>query len=206
MKIALLTYEYEPSIGGIGTGVKQTALALAARGHHVHVICPDYGRSNAELPDAEFPVGDEPAKVDDRFVIRFPAMRTMGSPLDMLRAARSIRKTLRVIRPDWVLLMDLHAQLQAGILMRLGQPLASIGTAGWFHGSELHHLRVGKLARACGVPAIDRCRILFVNSHDRDADTSSSVRDRPKRIYGNSPSVLVWMRSCASPAQSTLRS
>lgn len=166
MKLALLTYEYEPSIGGIGTLVKQTALALAARGHEVHVICPDYGLSIAELPDAGFPIARERSARDDRFVLRFPAMRTMGSPIDMLRAARSIRDTLHSIRPDWVLLMDLHAQLQAGILARFGQPLASVGTAAWFHGSELHHLRVGKLARAFGVPALDRCRVLFVNSHD----------------------------------------
>ena len=54
MKILLATSEFDPFRGGIGTYVREMALAASELGHRVTVLAPDYHRDQSAL-DAGFP-------------------------------------------------------------------------------------------------------------------------------------------------------
>lgn len=54
MKILLLTSEFDPFRGGIGTYARELAVAAVENGHEVHLVGPDYGKDNVDL-DRSFP-------------------------------------------------------------------------------------------------------------------------------------------------------
>ena len=60
-RILLVTTEYPPATGGIGTYCAQIAAAAAANGHEVTVLAPDYGRSH-----------DDPVEAGAPRILRYP--------------------------------------------------------------------------------------------------------------------------------------
>ena len=51
MKIAMLTNNYRPFVGGVPVSVERQAGALRALGHEVTVFAPDYGEEKGETED-----------------------------------------------------------------------------------------------------------------------------------------------------------
>ena len=60
-RILLVTTEYPPATGGIGTYCAQIAAAAAANGHEVTILAPDYGRSH-----------DDPVEAGAPTILRYP--------------------------------------------------------------------------------------------------------------------------------------
>lgn len=57
-RILILTYEFPPLLGGVGTYCVEIARAAAELGHHVTVVAPDHGEDNHQK-DAAFPFAVE---------------------------------------------------------------------------------------------------------------------------------------------------
>ena len=53
MKIALLTSEFPPFNGGVGTYALELAVAASAAGHSVTVLAPDYGGEQSQFDAAQ---------------------------------------------------------------------------------------------------------------------------------------------------------
>ncbi|MEO6214389.1 MAG: glycosyltransferase family 4 protein [Sphingomonas sp.] len=84
MKIALLTSEFPPFHGGIGSYAREMASAAAAAGHEVVVLAPDYGKDCTAV-DAEF----------DFRVVRFA-----GGPASFKGLPKRIQETRRLLKGE----------------------------------------------------------------------------------------------------------
>lgn len=82
VSIALLTSEFPPYYGGIGSYALELASAAAARGHAVTVLAPDFGKDNS-LVDAKMP---------------FRVVRYASGPPSMKTLPRRILETRRLLR------------------------------------------------------------------------------------------------------------
>ena len=58
MKIAMLTNNYRPFVGGVPVSVERQAGALRALGHEVTVFAPDYGEEKGETEDPDKGIKD----------------------------------------------------------------------------------------------------------------------------------------------------
>ena len=56
MRILILTHEFPPFRGGVGTYCVETAKAAVAAGHTVEILAPDYGKQNGD-DDRQYPFG-----------------------------------------------------------------------------------------------------------------------------------------------------
>lgn len=92
MRIQLLTHEFPPFRGGIGTYASQLALAAHQIGHEVTVVAPDFGQDLARRDKAEFPFEIERYRASTYHYRKLPnllwrAWRRSASPgFDILHA------------------------------------------------------------------------------------------------------------------------
>ena len=185
MRLTVLTYEYRPFLGGIGTYVAELCHAFHRAGHDVALIAPDYRSPSARAADsraaaasgaaASTGIGDlastsvhvvpaapgrEPYPVH-----RFPSGRGLGSWAQWFRNARIVAGMLREAGGDYLLLLDLHAFLLVGAMGIVSRGAVRLDrTAAVFHGSEIRYLQTGRRARLLGRPVVDRIPFLFTNS------------------------------------------
>jgi glycosyltransferase involved in cell wall biosynthesis len=170
MRFTVLTYEYRPFVGGIGTYVAELCRALHRAGHEVVLIAPDYVRTDAPTTEVEsFPVR------------RFPSGRSLGSWAQWFRNARVVGSMIREAggtpvglseqslgpgqQHQFVLLLDLHAFMLVGAMGIVCRGVVRMDrTAAVFHGSEIRYLQTGRRARLLGRPVVDRTPFLFTNS------------------------------------------
>jgi phosphatidylinositol alpha-1,6-mannosyltransferase len=188
-------------VGGIGTYAEQLAKALTAAGHDIHVFCPDYEDDRAA---AEVVGQDNTAPFR---ITRFRSGRAPGGPLRMLSSGIACRRFLASVRPDWILLMDLHAQMLAKVTAGLSASRLP-AMAAVLHGSEFHHLTVGRRARWLARPALDRCKVFLVNGRvalDRLTRYGGSAWERRAVPIGAGVTNDLLRESPAPERQSKLR-
>src|SRR5579862_87767 len=102
-KILLLTYEFPPAIGGIGTYVEQLAAAATAIGHHITVFAPTFGKS------------DFTTSSNNTYTVkRFPATsyKPTGMPVLLVRTKQIISN----LNPDIIHAVDIPFTLACAIL------------------------------------------------------------------------------------------
>ena len=105
-RILLITTEYPPATGGIGTYCAQIAAAAAANGHEVTVLAPDYGRSH-----------DDPSKRARR-----PSSATPGRTYTV-EASRASHPDQPARRPQ-ALRHHSCDRLAVGLVLGLHQPVS----------------------------------------------------------------------------------
>lgn len=126
MKIALLTSEFPPFNGGVGTYARELAASASAAGHEVTVLAPDYG--------ADQGAGD--AALPGR-IVRFAgaAANAKGLPTRI----RATRQLLRVGRFDLVHAVDWPFFIPVALAPRRGaRVLLTV------HGSEIIYMQERK--------------------------------------------------------------
>jgi len=120
--VAIVTCEYAPFAGGIGTYSVELARALAEAGCRVVVVAPAYGADPAVLPEA----------VEHHLVLRHHAIP--------LRAVPRVLAVLRQLPADAIVLA---ADIRSLLLVRMLQPLHRHSYRVMVHGSEASKFRKG---------------------------------------------------------------
>lgn len=157
MNFLLLSYEFPPWSGGIGTYAVELAQSLGRARHRVTVLAPDYLGSPGVTPGAEV----EPSPYFE--LLTFRSGRGLGGGAGIYRSACRLDEVVAMRRPDWIVVLDLHGAVLVGAMQRCGLA-RGWNTAAILHGSELHHLAVGRWARSFALPFYERCVRLFANS------------------------------------------
>lgn len=146
--ITILTHEYPPFRGGIGTYTAEVARAAADQGHTVTVYAPDYGKPR--------PATHPAPRFTERF---FPATTFRPSKLPALllftlRIALANRKTL-LFGADWPFVVTL-ALIAKALPIRYEVML---------HGSEILFLKNSRAMRLLGLAnPFARARHIYANS------------------------------------------
>ena len=124
MKILVLTSEFDPYRGGIGTYAREIALAATKLGHDVTLVAPDYLADQTEA-DKIFPFA----------VRRYPGKTPSWSKLpERIRLVRAIARSERfdcVHAADWPFYLPLA----------LSSFRRKAGCVVTFHGSEINFMR-----------------------------------------------------------------
>ncbi|WP_299310208.1 glycosyltransferase family 4 protein [uncultured Croceicoccus sp.] len=123
--VILVTCEYPPFPGGIGTYSGRLAAVLAADGHRTIVICPRYD-GGQDL--------DEPTGIEYHRVLKHHGIRPI--------AAATLLRVLRRAPRDAILIA---ADIRTLLLVHLLQPLHRRPYRVMVHGSEAHKFRDGSL-------------------------------------------------------------
>ena len=102
MDILLLTDVYFPRVNGVSTSIRTLARGLAASGHRVTVVAPDY------------PGDDRATDAAEPFeILRLPARTLFFDPEDRLLRTRPLRRTARVLAKRRWDVIHVHTPFQA---------------------------------------------------------------------------------------------
>ncbi len=171
MKVLLLSYEFRPWVGGIGTYAEELAASFALAGDEVVVLAPDYSIEarpgwKGTVDETDHPTGRTEHPEPDPFEVRrFTSGRGTGPLSQMWSLAGELNREIDRFAPDALLLLDLHgtmlfslAQLRRGGARRVQSVLPIL------HGSEIYHLQKGRKARLFGRRVLDSVPYLYTNS------------------------------------------
>jgi 1,2-diacylglycerol 3-alpha-glucosyltransferase len=126
MKILFLSDVYFPRINGVSTSIHTLRQQLAAQGHHVHLLAPDY-----------YSPGE-----DETWITRLPSRYLMFDPEDrLIRYGKAVELTRALRREDYDIL-HVHTPFAAHYLgLRLGGRLGipCVETYHTFFEDYMHH-------------------------------------------------------------------
>lgn len=126
MNILFVSDVYFPRINGVSTSIRTLRRQLAAMGHTVHLVAPDY-----------FAPSD-----DESWIIRVPSLYLLFDPEDrLMRPRRALRRTLAALS-DRVDLVHVHTPFAAhGLGLRLARWMNApcVETYHTFFEDYLHH-------------------------------------------------------------------
>lgn len=131
-RIALLTDEFDPFKGGIGTYTRELATAAAALGHQVSVLAGSKGLGGGTpgtdgYPFALFRYREHPDRLQRNLLM-----------------ARALLEVVRTTRPDIVHAVDIGFMK----LLTVARPLLAVPYCVSVHGSEINRLRDGLRGQA----------------------------------------------------------
>lgn len=130
MNILILSSEFDPYRGGIGTYARELALAACELGHNVEVVAPDYGEDQHEI-DSSFPFSVR------RFRGGVHSMKELPAKISLVRSiARSSSQFDVVHAVDWPFFIPLA----------LSQFRGRVKCLLTFHGTEITYMRKFKRA------------------------------------------------------------
>lgn len=201
LRVALVTPEFRPESGGIGTNARVVASRLADRGHVVTVVTTD--------PDAADPVRRR--ALGERPVLRrHPRLRRLAEVGDRVRTARAVAQKACAAGPDLVVAPEWDAtawwlarRSRVPVVTRIAGPIYLIRPANgdslephrvqcWFERdqarkSTLVHATSSAMAETIARDwGIDRARMVVVpNPIDIDRVRRSATRtlDLPPRFF-----------------------
>ncbi|SDA22691.1 glycosyltransferase family 4 protein [Sphingomonas sp. NFR15] len=157
--VAIITCEYPPFAGGIGTYSVELARALAAAGCRVVVVAPAYDAGAAALP----------ADVEHHFILRHHAVPP--------RAVRALPAILRGLPTGAIVLA---ADIRSLLLVRMLQPLHRRRYRVMVHGSEASKVRKGGVILAAARNAYLAAELVAYNSR-ATRDIFRAQLGRPRR-------------------------
>jgi len=131
-RILILTYEFPPLLGGVGTYCVELARAAAELGHDVTVVAPDHGQDNAAA-DAAFPF-----KVERMAMAGYSAWSLLAYVRRLLKADVAGYDIVHLA--DWPLIVAAH----------IVWPIRPFRARVVLHGTDALLLNQARLPRALG--------------------------------------------------------
>ena len=90
MRIAMMTNNYKPVIGGVPISIERLAQGLRKRGHTVYIFAPDCGHAQQE------PFVIRCKTLDTRLTGEFPVLKPGANAISWTGAVTKV-----VIQPNW---------------------------------------------------------------------------------------------------------